>query len=366
MTELHLGSASAPVWNPEFDDRLICLAVQPETHDITTFVFRAPEGRRFAFEPGQFLTFAFEIGSETVNRCYTLASSPLRPYTASITVKRVPGGVVSGWLHDHMKPGVSVQALGPMGAFSAARHPAPKYLFLSGGSGITPVMSMSRAFADTASPVDVVFLHAARTPRDLVFRAELDLMARRLPGFRLLYLPERADGEPGWAGPLGRLSHEMLSIMVPDLLERTVFCCGPAPFMASARQICTEIGLPEASWHQESFDFSEMQETQSAAADQLAAKEGEADPARTFKVTFTRLRREIDVKADRFVLSAAREAGVRLPMSCTAGLCGTCKSKLVSGRVEMTHQGGIRQREIDIGMFLPCCSKPLSDLVIDR
>jgi ferredoxin len=83
-------------------------------------------------------------------------------------------------------------------------------------------------------------------------------------------------------------------------------------------------------------------------------------------VEFTKSRRVVEVPADTFVLAAARAAGMRLPSSCTRGLCGTCKSKLVSGEVSMQHQGGIRQREIDQGMVLICCSKPLSDLVIDR
>jgi ferredoxin-NADP reductase len=82
------------------------------------------------FEPGQFLTWTFEIGGEVVNRCYTLASSALRPYRACITVKRVPKGLVSNWLHDHLAPGREVHAIGPLGSFSPARHPAQKYLFL--------------------------------------------------------------------------------------------------------------------------------------------------------------------------------------------------------------------------------------------
>lgn len=354
-------------WNPDLDDRLTCLAAFPETHDTKTFVFRAPEGRRFVFEPGQFLTFGFEIAGETVNRCYSLASSPLRPGTASITVKRVPGGTVSGWLHANMRPGMTVRALGPMGAFTAARHPAPKYLFLSGGSGITPLMSMSRAFADLAAPVDIVFLHAARSPLDLVFRAELDLIARRLDGFRVVQLPERRDGEAGWPGAVGRISAPLLRYLVPDAAERTVFCCGPDPFMAAAKGICAELGVPASNYHHESFDFSTLQEEEPAAAAQaaVAGREIEATP-RTFTVAFAKSHREIQVGADQFVLPAARDCGVTMPSACRTGLCGTCKSKLISGTVDMQHRGGIRQREIDAGLFLPCCSKPLSDLVVDR
>lgn len=366
MTDRSLAPGSAPAWDAEADDRLTCVSVYPETHNVKTFVFTAPQSRRFEFEPGQFLTFGFEIGGETVNRCYTIASSPLRPHTASITVKRVHGGIVSGWLHDTMRPGLGVRAIGPMGAFTVARGPAEKYLFISGGSGITPVMSMSRAFADRASPVDVVFLHAARSPLDLVFRTELDLMARRLQGFRLIYLPECRDGEANWAGPTGRISPELLALLVPDLAGRAVFCCGPAPFMAAAQRICSDLGVPPAQYHHESFDFSALQDEEPAIAEIVDTAEREIEETPTYKVTFAKMGREIDVRADRFVLTAAREAGLRLPASCTKGLCGTCKSKLVSGTVDMKHQGGIRQREIDAGLFLPCCSKPLTDLVVDR
>src|SRR5574340_454090 len=125
-----LEPLSDRVWDSEADDRLNCVAVFDETHDTKTFVFAAPDNARFVFSPGQFLTFGFEINGEIVNRCYSLASSPSRPRTASITVKRVPGGVVSGWLHANLAPGMTVTAQGPMGSFTAVKHAARKYLFI--------------------------------------------------------------------------------------------------------------------------------------------------------------------------------------------------------------------------------------------
>ncbi len=88
--------------------------------------------------------------------------------------------------------------------------------------------------------------------------------------------------------------------------------------------------------------------------------------AMTFKVELTVTGQVIDCAEGQFVLQAAKAAGLRLPSSCTRGMCGTCKSRLLSGTVEMTHLGGIRPREIDQGWILPCCSKPTSDLVIER
>jgi glycine betaine catabolism B len=88
--------------------------------------------------------------------------------------------------------------------------------------------------------------------------------------------------------------------------------------------------------------------------------------ALTFSVQFCKQNKTVSVPADQTVLSCAKKAGVRIPSSCSNGICGTCKSKLLIGLVDMNHSGGIRQREIDAGLFLPCCSKPLSDLVIER
>ncbi|WP_279357712.1 hybrid-cluster NAD(P)-dependent oxidoreductase [Methylobacterium indicum] len=367
--------AAATAWDAEADDTLVCLAVRQETHDVKTFVLAAPEPRRYAYAPGQFLTFAFEIGGETVHRCYTISSAPTRPYAVSITVKRVPGGPVSNWLHDTLKAGDTVRALGPMGEFTCFAHPAQKYLLLSGGSGVTPMMAMARTFHDLGQGRDVAFVHSARTPADIVFRGELETMARLDPAFRLHAVCEGDAPDEAWTGPRGRLSLAVLRETVPDFLEREVFVCGPAPYMAAVRTMLSEAGFDMARHHEESFDFGALPEAdRAAAAEAEQALDAEAqDPqaplapaVRTFRVEFAKTRRVLDCPEDSTVLDAARKAGIRLPSSCAKGLCGTCKSKVTSGTVAMTHAGGIRQREIDAGMALLCCSKPTSDLVVER
>jgi glycine betaine catabolism B len=357
--------AEAQPWDSETDDVLVCRAVRQETHDVRTFVLAPRDPRLFAYKPGQFLTFTFEIGGETIHRCYTISAAPTRPHAVSITVKRVPGGPVSNWLHDNLKPGGTVKALGPMGEFTCFDHPAEKYLFLSGGSGITPLMSMARTFHDLALPRDVVFVHSARTPADIIFRAELDGMARHAPAFRFVPVCEADAPAEAWGGFRGRLSRAMLEQIAPDFREREIFVCGPSPYMAAIRAMLREAGFDMSRHHEESFNFEELSGAEQAAV--IEAEAAEAAPAkRMFRVEFARTRRVIECPEDMFVLEAARKAGIRLPSSCTKGLCGTCKSKLVSGTVEMKHAGGIRQREIDAGMTLLCCSKPTSDLVVER
>ncbi|MDO5371029.1 hybrid-cluster NAD(P)-dependent oxidoreductase [Paracoccus sp. (in: a-proteobacteria)] len=343
-------------WDPEADDQLRCVAVHQETHDVRSFTFVSPAGKQFRFGAGQYFLFDFPVGDAVESRCYSISSPPTRPGSFTITVKRVAGGVVSNWLHDNLTPGASVRAQGPRGTFLRPVAETRKYLFLSGGSGITPVMSMLREIADTAEVSDVVFLHAGRTPQDFVFREELALLAGRIKGLRLFLLPEARGGEPAWPGLTGRISAELMALAVPDMAERVVMCCGPAPFMAAARSIAASLGVPPGRYLEESFD-----------AAVLEAPLPEAAPAtRTFKVQFAKQNRTIEVGVEQTVLSCAKKAGVRIPSSCANGICGTCKSRLVSGSVDMKHGGGIRQREIDAGMFLPCCSRPLSDLVIER
>ena len=350
-----------PVWDCEEDDRLICRAVYDETHDVKTFVFVSPEPRQFNFAPGQFLTFDFTIDGATVNRSYTIASSPTRPHTVAITVKRTPGGAVSNWLHDNLRVGDVVRAVGPMGEFSTWAHPNPKRLFLSGGVGATPLISHVRRDFDVGEDLDTIYMHFARTPRDIMFRAELELMAHRRLGLKVAHVVESVEGERSWYGHRGRFSPETVATIAGDFREREIFCCGPPAFMAAVRFFLADAGFDMRRYHEESFDFEAL-----SPAEQQAAPPPVDETLKTFEITFTKSGRTIACDENTTILAAARLAGMRLPASCTKGLCGTCKTKKREGAVEMAHAGGIRQREIDAGMVLLCCSKPLSNVIVER
>jgi ferredoxin-NADP reductase len=123
-----------------------CVKVIQETWDVRTFCFMADQPILFFFKPGQFVTLELDIDGEQVMRSYTISSSPSVPYSFSVTIKRVPGGRVSNWLHDTLQEGQELAVHGPVGLFNAIDAPSPKVLYLSGGVGITPVMSMARWF----------------------------------------------------------------------------------------------------------------------------------------------------------------------------------------------------------------------------
>jgi ferredoxin-NADP reductase len=356
-------------WLSDLDDTLHCVQVRQETHDVKTFVLATGRASSYRYLPGQFITLELQIDGQPINRCYTLSSTPTRPDRISITVKRMPGGLVSNWLHDNLRPGSTLGARGPGGSFSCFVEPAQRYLFLSGGSGITPLMSMTRALHDLASDTDVVFVHCARTPADILFAEELTLLARNMPHFRVAVICEwQPPGSP-YAGHLGRIDGARLAHIAPDYLERDVYTCGPAPFMGAVRSLLGDAGYDMARYRQESFTFETL--APASAAPEAPASVGanggdEAAAAQEFQITLPKLGKKFPCRSDQPILQAATAAGLRLPFSCSNGICGTCKSKKISGTVEMKHAGGIRQREIDQGWVLPCCSRPLSDVTLDR
>ena len=341
-------------WRDDLDETLVCVDVTQVTHDVRTFVLRSSEPAAYRFQPGQHLTLTAQVDGEPVPRCYTIASSPRDPDALSITVKRVSGGVVSNWLHDHLRVGDPVAVDGPHGGFSTAHHPAGRYLFLSAGSGITPLMSMLRTIHADHEPVDVVFVHHARTPADIIFRDELRQIEAEHSGVRVVVVCEGDAERESWLGLRGRVTLAMLHEVAPDLVEREVFTCGPAPYMETVRELLGHAGADPARCHEESFELGAV--TPPLVADSAGA---------THAVQLRRSGRTIECSEGTTVLAAAAEAGVTLPSSCQEGMCGTCKTTLLSGRVQMDHAGGIRPREIAQGKILLCCSKPGEDLVLD-
>lgn len=365
-------------WGDEDEAVLVCRRVLDITHDVRSFHFEPLGDHAFTFDPGQFITVQLEIDGAKIARCYTISSPPTRPHLMSITVKRVVGGPVSNWLHDNLTPGSRIVAMAPRGTFTVTGTQADKYLFLSAGSGITPVMSMTRTLYDLGSDADVLFVHSARTPADIIFRRELDSIAAVMPNIRVNHVCEGDYPAERWTGLRGRLSTAMLQSIAPDLCEREIFVCGPAAYMASVRRILDEVGYDMGRYHEESFSFDRLLPSELPGRvdddrprehkqdiDRAVDSVDEALPIASFDVEFVRSGITVTCGVDESVLDAAAAAGLRLPASCTQGMCGTCKTSLLSGHVDMQHNGGIRPREIDQGKLLVCCSKPLSDLRID-
>ncbi|KQS68115.1 NADH oxidase [Rhizobium sp. Leaf371] len=356
-------------WNDR-QHLLECIAVTTEAPDVMTFVFKSDRDGWFRYLPGQFVTLEIPVtADDPVMRTYTLSSTPSRPFSIAVTVKAQATSIGTRWMFENLRPGMTLKAFGPLGDFSFVRYPGEKYLFVSAGSGITPMMSMTRWFSDCAPQTDVAFISCARRPDDLLFRRELETLSPGMPNLSLGFVVEGHEPRHGWHGLRGRIDAAKVALLAPDFLSRTVFCCGPEPFMRGVREMLQASGFDMARYHEESF--------QPAAApniDELAVRAGAGEgagetdgdqPVVAPIVTFTMAGKEAKCVPGQTVLQTARAAGVRIGAACEGGLCGTCRVMKISGEVEMNHNGGILDEEVEEGYILACCSRPLTDVQIE-
>lgn len=342
-----------------------CVRIIRETADVCTFTFSLGQPVLFFFKPGQFVTLELEIAGQRVMRSYTISSSPSIPYSFSITVKRVPGGEVSNWLHDNLQSGDQIAVHGPVGQFNCLDYPAEKVLLLSGGVGITPVMSMARWWFDTDTDVDIAFVHSARTPGDVIYRHELDYMSSRIGNFQLHLVCEHHDVGQVWGGYRGRVDINMLQLIAPDFLEREVFCCGPEPYMKAIRTLLEQAGFDMRQYHEESFDATPARDVRQAEVHADEAQQAELVELEMVRVNFADSGQSVEVALGCNLNEAAAEAGINIPKACGIGICGACRVRIIDGRSSMAHNGGISAEEIEQGYVLSCCTQVDGDLQVE-
>ena len=377
-----LGAENSNFWG-RGKIQLICNKIINETHDVKTFCFiSADKPVMFSYKPGQFISLELFIDGKKVIRSYSISSSPSRSFYVSVTVKRVHNGLVSNWLHDNLKVGDKINANGPFGKFNCFDNPAEKMLLISGGSGITPMMSILRWVCDTGSRADIIFLHNAQTPKDLIFLDELKLLSKQNYNVKLaLCVSNPNDIE--WDGHLGRISSQSLNNIAPDINQRAIFVCGPAPYMDAVHHIVQGMGFNMENYFSESFGspisdtkqkkISSNQDTSHVIGDEVIKKIPEksvpqkASIPNESKVTinFKQQNKKIDCDADDSILDAAENDGIDIPYSCRSGTCGTCKVLKLSGDIDMDTHSGLSDDELEQGYVLACVAKPKGLVEID-
>lgn len=445
-----------------------CLRVIDETDDVKTFVFVAEPSVLFNYQPGQFVTLELPINGQKIKRPYSISSTPSRPHTLEITVKRVKSpaefpdalpGVASNWLHDNITVGSQLKLSGPMGKFTYMANPSQKLLLISAGVGITPMISMSRWIYDTAADIDVVFFHSARTLRDIIFRSELELMAAQYSNFRLAVTTTGKERTSSWLGYRGRLNQSMLEGIAPDFKERTVYVCGPDKFMQEVKSMLEGLEFQMENYYQESFGspkkgkklptkaaepvtngnelalteivlpvvesqlsaeiglaklsaqrnqlgnhantvlkevnqnttphslptFSRSRSITASTKQEIIALDTAASktmlrdnlppladvvsppaPNSTLIssqpiVVFAKSGKEVAFDEEDSILEVAQQEGVDLPFACQMGACGTCKQRLLEGKVTYDDQ----DPECEPGYVLTCIAKPEGRVVIE-
>jgi ferredoxin-NADP reductase len=346
------------VWRDS--EPLECVMAIPEAPNVMTFSFRPPSGSRFVYRAGQFITLDLPTPGGNVQRSYTISSSPVVSAYLSVTVKAQPGSVGTRWMLDHLRPGMRLKAWGPSGVFHLPRQPDGKYLFLSAGSGVTPMMSMAATLFERGEEPDICFIQCANRPVELIFRRKLEFMASRITGLQLHFVVSQSDPFDVWTGYRGTFNQLMLGLMCNDYLERDVYCCGPEGFMTSAREILHSLGYDMARYHQESFAApAETVADLKEFDDQLPSADATAE------ILFEAAGVSATCAETDTVLQIARAEGVPIPAGCTFGICGTCKVRKISGTVHMVHNGGISDEDVEAGYILACCSHPVGRVAID-
>ncbi|WP_375259683.1 2Fe-2S iron-sulfur cluster-binding protein [Citreimonas sp.] len=337
---------------------LECVSTLPEAPNVVTFTFQAPSGALFCYKPGQFITLELPVPGGPLHRTYTISSSPSRPSSLTITVKAQEGSLGTRWMLDNLRPGMRLRATGPGGAFSYLNVAAEKYLFISAGSGITPMMSMATHMYDAGRDPDIAFINCARRPSEIIFRERLEHMASRITGIELAWVVEDSDRYHPWTGYRGFLNQLILGLAAPDYLEREVFCCGPEPFMQAVREALSGLGYDMERYHQESFH--------APLPDTGDVPEGVTlDDAARAEIAFAASGVTTECAETETLLAAARNAGIVIPSGCTFGVCGTCKVRKTAGQVHMVHNGGITDEDIAAGYVLACCSNPIGRVTLD-
>jgi stearoyl-CoA 9-desaturase NADPH oxidoreductase len=335
---LHLAN---PLWSArELRGRI--LEVRRETEDSATLVIKPGWGFNFDYQPGQYIGIGLLMNGRWRWRSYSLTSSPATgthgsgaKRTVTITVKAMPEGFLSSHLVAGVERGTIVRLAAPQGNF-VLPDPAPSsILFLTAGSGITPVMSMLRTLVRRNQIGDIRHLHSAPTESDVMFRAELAALADAHPGYRLQLRETRTQGRLDLAG---------LDQEVPDWRERQAWACGPEGMLTQAERVWSAAGVGECL-HLERFAVSK------------AAPAGAGGT-----VTFAQSGRTVAADAATSLMDAGEGAGVQMPFGCRMGICQSCVVSLVGGHVRDLRTG----QEHDPGTRVQTCVSAASgDCVLD-
>ncbi|ETB35952.1 3-ketosteroid-9-alpha-hydroxylase reductase subunit [Mycobacterium avium subsp. hominissuis 10-5606] len=331
---------------------LTVAGVVAETADAATIVFDPPATGGTAYRPGQFLTLRIPSDQTGfVARCYSLSSSPATDERLAVTVKRTADGYASNWLCDNVRPGDRIDCLPPSGVFTPADLDG-NLLLIAGGSGITPMMSITKTVMARGRG-GVVLLYANRDPDAVIFATALrELVEEYSNRMTVIHWLEALQGLPN-AVMLGRL--------LAPYVEHDVFICGPAPFMKTARSAVESFGVPRSRIHIENFvslsgDPFDEAPPGSRLDDEADADERESSvvvrlDGQTHTLTWSRRDTLIDLLVSE---------GIDAPYSCREGDCGTCQCMLIDGKVNMDTHGALDEQDIAEGVVLGCQARPVS------
>jgi len=327
-----------PLWSAR-ELRGVVVDVVKETESAATVVVKPGWGWSGSYSAGQYVGIGVQIEGRWHWRSYSLTSVPGHDSeqadgTISITVKAMPEGFLSKHLVNGLPPGTVVRLAAPKGDFVLPDPPPQKVLFLTAGSGLTPVMGMLRMLHRRGTMPDVVLVHSAPAEQDVLFREELHQLVEEHPS---LHLHEQLTDS------MGMLDLQRLSDVVPDWTERETWACGPPPMLDAAEQVWAAEHLT-GRLHVERFSI------------QLDGAGGEGGT-----VTFGAGGRTAEVDGATTLLEAGENVGVQMPFGCRMGICQSCVVPLVAGSVRDLRSGDVK---VEGDRVQTCISAAAGDCVL--
>jgi ferredoxin-NADP reductase len=287
--------------------------VRNETADSATVTIKPGWGFSADYQPGQYVGIGLRVGGRWHWRSYSLTSVPVRDKKRiTITVKATPEGFLSSHLVNGVTPGTIVRLAAPKGDFALPDPPPPKILFVSAGSGITPLMAMLRSLTARDQKPDIVHLHSAPTAEDVIFHDELRDLEVNQPGYRLHLQLTKQNG---------KLDFDNLDDLVPDWRDRPTWACGPTPMLDTVEALWDSAGLSD-DLHMERFAIARTD------------KGGEGGT-----VTFAISDKTIEIDGATSLLEAGEKVGIQMPFGCRMGICQTCVLPLEDGYVRDFRSG---------------------------
>ncbi|MFO1219199.1 MAG: 1,2-phenylacetyl-CoA epoxidase subunit PaaE [Burkholderiaceae bacterium] len=344
--------------------------IEPDTAEAVIVTFEVPADLRdvFGFTQGQYLTLRHSVDGQDLRRSYSICAG-VDDGELRVGVRKVNGGVFSNWINAHLKIGDAIQVMAPQGRFFVPIDPASRrhYLGIAGGSGITPILSIMKTVLGREPKSRFTLIYGNRSLKSTMFKEEIeDLKNRYLARLVLhhVFSDEHTDA------PLnhGLMNRDKLGAFLGALIPATgidhVFVCGPYQMNDEAEAALLAAGVAEDRIHIERFGVAPQAAGQPVGAVIHEAKPGDAEVA---KVTIIRdgLSREIEFRRDQpSILDCASAAGLEVPFSCTSGVCGTCRAKLVEGQVRMDRNFALEKAEVAAGYVLTCQAHPTTERVV--
>ncbi len=346
----------------------------PESENITSFYLKPQDGEPLPpYMPGQFLTFRLNMPehSNPVMRTYSLSDSPNHRDYYRVSIKRLPApenppgllpGLSSNYFHDHVQPGTRLCVKAPRGKFYLDPNDTTPVVLLSGGVGLTPMLSMLNAIVESGSKRSVWFVHGTREGREHAMAAHIRRIAAENDNVNVhvsYSQPSPEDVEGRDYNSRGHVTIELLKRLLPPAAY-DFYLCGPTPFMKSLYNGLLKWGVAETRINHEFFGpVSALKEGAEAMSKGAAVSKSQAEIEVSFAKSGLTARWDPTLES---ILDLAEAQGLRPDFSCRTGICHTCSSKLIEGEVEYFTEPLDMP---DPGCVLICCSKPKTNLVIE-